>query len=94
VFERLTGQDAPPAIRPNGRDQLHFYISRRAITWPVIQRLAARLARDRICTRYSCGTSPFIVNAYRIRALGGMIRNRFRRARRGRELNSARPRSG
>jgi hypothetical protein len=76
VFECLTGQALLPSLRPTLRDRSHYLLLRQAIVWPAIQHLATQLAHERIRQRYACGPNPLAVNAYRIRALGTMIRNR------------------
>jgi hypothetical protein len=80
VFMQLTGQILPQFSRTRWRDRAYLAVCRSAVRWPAIQHWAhdvQELASRRLKRRYSIGDGSIILNAYRIRALGGMIRNRL-----------------
>jgi hypothetical protein len=82
VFDRLTSCEATQAVGPRWPDRAHYALCRAAVRWPSIQDWARDLellTSRRLMNRYTIGDSLVILNAYRLRALGGLIRKRVRR---------------
>jgi hypothetical protein len=77
VFRYLTGESVPALDRIRWRDRMYISVTRSAVRWTVLARAIKSLSADRIMKRYSISANPIVLNAYRIRAVGGMIRNRL-----------------
>jgi len=80
AYTRLTGETLLSSSRASWRGPVQFAICKSALRWPTLQLWAQDfhgLAAHRLKRRYSLGNNRIVLNAYRIRALGGIFRNRI-----------------
>lgn len=83
VFGWLTGRSVARSVAGRRlRGRAHYSLCRLAVRWRSIQRWAGdlqALRARRLMQRYAIGSNPVTLTAYRIRALGGIVRKRLGR---------------